>query len=214
MPVTQLVRYDAMRIAIREAHSVDEAKDIRDKAAALEAYARQANDMSLERQVHEIRVRAERRAGELVKEMPKARGAEGTGSNQYKKAELPSRGTSAPKPKTLKDHGISYDQSALWQKLAEVPEEEFEEALASPVSLPTAAHIVAAHEARINPPGPEVAPTDPHASWLWGRLRDLEREGVLDRDPVELCALMPKHMIATVQRLTPVVIEWLGRIPL
>jgi hypothetical protein len=47
------VKYDAMCVAIEAAHSVDEVKDIRDRAVALKAYAHQA----------EIRVRAERRCG-------------------------------------------------------------------------------------------------------------------------------------------------------
>ena len=34
-----LVRYDAMCAAIAEAHAIDEVKDLRDKAAALQAYA-------------------------------------------------------------------------------------------------------------------------------------------------------------------------------
>jgi hypothetical protein len=123
------------------------------EAAALEAYARQANDMELERQVHDIRVRAERRTGELLREMPKATGGQpyqsksATGSNQYQKAEVQSSPTTAPKPRPLADLGISKDQSSLWQKLAEVPEDEFEAEVANPVSMPTAASIVSSTSA-------------------------------------------------------------------
>lgn len=167
-----LVRYDAMRSAITAAHSVDEVKDIRDKAAALELYARQANDMDLERLVRDIRIRAERRAGELLRVMPKANGAREPGTNR---GATPSCVTSASPPKTLGDIGITYDQSSCWQKLAAVPEEEFEAGLANPVALPSAALIIAAHEARIRPAAPPSRPVDPRALWLWGRLLEFQR---------------------------------------
>ena len=72
---TQLVRYDAMCRAIAEAHAVDEVKDIRDKARAIEMYARQAQNTEAERQAAEIRFRAERKCGELTTSLVTAQGA-------------------------------------------------------------------------------------------------------------------------------------------
>ncbi len=64
-----LVRYQAMCKAIADCHSVDEVKGLRDKAKALEVYAQQAQNFEAERKACEIRIRAERRAGELLREM-------------------------------------------------------------------------------------------------------------------------------------------------
>ncbi|MCO6441895.1 MAG: hypothetical protein J5I81_12625 [Nitrococcus mobilis] len=47
-------------------------KDIRDKARALEMYARQARNLEAERRACEIRLRAERRSGELLRELARA----------------------------------------------------------------------------------------------------------------------------------------------
>lgn len=70
--MTSLALYDSMVHAIAECHRVDEVKDIRDKAAALEAYARQAKNVEAERKACEIRLRAERKAGDLLASMQKA----------------------------------------------------------------------------------------------------------------------------------------------
>jgi hypothetical protein len=60
--------------AIAEAHAVDEVKDIRDKALAIQMYARQAQNTEAERQACDIRLRAERRCGELTRELATAQG--------------------------------------------------------------------------------------------------------------------------------------------
>jgi hypothetical protein len=65
---TGLVRY-AMCRAIEVAHSLDEIMPIRDLAAQLAAAAKIAKNYEAERKCREIRVRAERKAGQLLAEM-------------------------------------------------------------------------------------------------------------------------------------------------
>lgn len=117
---TELVRYDAARHALQVASSVDEVKDIRDKAQAMAAYARQAKDTQLVEWATEIKVRAERRAGEMLAEMPKHNGGNPNLSHD-----------TTGSPPTLESLGVTRDQSSRWQKLAAVPEEQFEQAVAA-----------------------------------------------------------------------------------
>ena len=190
---TQLVRYDAMCHAIAAAYSVDEVKDIRDKARAIEVYARQAKNTEAERQACEIRLRAERKAGQLLSEMEKAKGGDPRPPP-----------VAVGGPPTLADLGVSYNQSSQWQKLAAVPDDEFETALDA--ERPTTNGIIAAHAE------PRQTTVDPRALWLWGRLLDFEREGLLAADPNALTSTMLDHMQETTRRLAPCVREWLGRI--
>lgn len=109
------------------AHRIDEVKTIHDKAVALAAYAKQAKDADLINWAVEIKVRAERRAGELLQAMPKNSGQQ----TQFKpKTGGPKKVPPSREPLTLSDLGISKNDSSTWQKLAAIPEPEFEAAVA------------------------------------------------------------------------------------
>jgi hypothetical protein len=76
---TGLVRYEQARVALAECVKVDEAAEMRDKAAAMALYARQRDDKQMEAWVKEIHLRACIRIGELSRELEKAAFADGPG---------------------------------------------------------------------------------------------------------------------------------------
>ena len=188
----ELVRYDAMCSAIAAAYDIDEVKDIRDKARAIEVYARQAKNVEAERQACEIRLRAERKWGKLRESEVAPQGRPKSFHDE-----------SISRPKTLGELGVSEVQSHRWQKLGAIPDEAFEQALAGP-EKPTTSGIIAAYTS-----SPERDARKTKALWLWGRLQDFEREGLLDEHPADLLAVMSDHMRATTLQLKPIVIDWL-----
>lgn len=107
----QLIKYAAACRAVSEAKSIDEVKEITNRAEALRAYARQAKNRQLEIDAVEIRVRAERRGGEILLDLRKE-GQIGQG-----------RGG---RPIKLADLGVDSNLSGGMQRLAKLTPNTFE----------------------------------------------------------------------------------------
>lgn len=95
------------------------------------AYARQAKDQELILWATDIKVRAERRAGEMLAQMAATgeRASRGDGPKFFM-----DRAASSPKeqaPKTLPELGVSKRESHRWQQLASMSDEHFEAAVAT-----------------------------------------------------------------------------------
>ena len=111
-----LVKLDQARQLLAALQNVDEVKAIRDQAEAMRVYARQAG-LGLDAQNHaaEIKLRAERRAGELLRDMEKQ------APGDYRK-----RYPADTVPPTLEEVGVTRLQSSRWQAVAAIPEPVFQ----------------------------------------------------------------------------------------
>lgn len=109
---SDLVLIDRARAALAEARSIPDVLDVRDKAASIENYLRRRSGAEeAARHALEIRLRAERKVGALLIEA-------GVGSGR--------------KDATLSSFGVQPQQSSRWQRIAALPEPDFEDELAKP----------------------------------------------------------------------------------
>jgi hypothetical protein len=173
-PGARLIKYEAARQALAEAHRVDEAKDIRDKAMAVRLYARQAKDRDMITWATEIKIRAERRVGQLLREMEKHPGLPGPGRGRKTPSRNGDRVSGIP---TLRQLHISPDQSSDWQRLAAIPEPEFEKRLAAasgdPATMTTAKLLRPAPAPMKENPFEEERKVWASVSGWLGRVRDI-----------------------------------------
>jgi hypothetical protein len=126
-----LAKYEAAKRAIEVAWRLDEIGRIHNDARQLEAAARVAKDTQMIEQSTEIRVRAERRLGEILAKTPKAKGNAGPGRGKAGSKAGPAFNGSP----TLKALGIDKKLSARAQKLAQVPARQFEQAVGAAKQL-------------------------------------------------------------------------------
>jgi hypothetical protein len=109
------------RTQLAKANSITEVLDIRDKAEAIRVYIKAAGEgLDSQNLAAEIKLRAERKAGELLAEMEKNTGNKNRGQSGGNKV-LPPR---------LEELGISKMQAHRWQKEALVDECTFETLIA------------------------------------------------------------------------------------
>jgi hypothetical protein len=119
--MVKLVKYEAARKALSEAVAIDEVKSIRDQAAAMEAYASQAKDTELEEKAVEIRMRAERRLGQIMAMQKETVGFAPPGPKQKIGLSL----NPILKP-TLNDAGIDKNLAHAARQAAKISDAEFE----------------------------------------------------------------------------------------
>jgi N6-adenosine-specific RNA methylase IME4 len=124
VPIAQsgsMIHFENARRELELARTVDEVKAIRDKAEAMRLYCKQArHSLEMQNQCAEIKLRAERRAGEMLSETDRNQG----GRTDQK---LNPSSEEADKIPRLSDLGITRNQSSRWQKLGEIPEDSFED---------------------------------------------------------------------------------------
>jgi len=193
-----LVLYNCMVSAISHCSKMDEVKDIRDKALALEHYARQATNVDAERQAINVRVRAERRAGEILKVLQKSKGGPPFKNNSAKTkqsyfAEQKQQG------------GITDGQATHWQQMADMPETKFVE------KIEDMKRSVGVKKHRKKFKGPKVEPVPDRALWVWGQIKDFERKEMFDIDPNVIMKEMLDSMKPDIRRVVPKLIRWLRR---
>jgi hypothetical protein len=114
----QLVKYDAACRALAECRTIDEAKGIADAMERARLYARQMKNREAEFDCIEIRVRAERRLGQLIIDLRRSGQIDARGR----------RSKNSPRV-AMRDIGLDGNLSPISQRLAPLEPEEFEREL-------------------------------------------------------------------------------------
>lgn len=110
-----------VRALAERCDTVNEAKDLADRAAAAKVYAERAKlGGDMVNRAAAARLWAERRAGELLSDTPKNKGAAGIGTSAVPKTN---------RTPTLADIGLTKRESSRYQALADIPAEDFEQAI-------------------------------------------------------------------------------------
>jgi hypothetical protein len=104
--------------ALAAAHRLAEAKQLYSKAAAVWAYAKRSGDYDLQNGAAEIRLFAERRAGELLAEMARHPGSLDQGQPRRDGAKIGWSTGATAYPARLEEIGVIKDRSSKWQQIA------------------------------------------------------------------------------------------------
>ena len=122
----QIVQYEEQRLStieaatrlLAEAKTIEEVAEVRNYAEAVRLVARQAKaGLGAQNQAAELKLRAERRGGEMLEQLRADGEVANHGGNR----------SSRLMPVTLNDVGITKNQVSNWQRIAAIPETKFEQ---------------------------------------------------------------------------------------
>lgn len=123
--LNSLATISKARKALASARTLDDVLTIRDKAKAVETYVKAAGEsLTVQNDASEIKLRAERKAGEITSKMETAKNQHDAKAKCASNGELP-----ATKKEQLEDVGVSKMQASRFEKLAEMTDEDFETAI-------------------------------------------------------------------------------------
>ena len=109
----QLIQYEAIRAAIVEATDVQHVLTLLDQAEAIRLLAQRDRDsLEIQNMIAESRLRCQRRAGELIPLQFPHGGNRASVSGEHL---------------TLSDVGVTPKQAHMWQRIADVPENIFDD---------------------------------------------------------------------------------------
>lgn len=134
-----LAKLSAAVQALADAKTIDQVKHIMDVAEAARTYARAAK-LGLEATNHaaEVKLRAERKIGELLRQLERSKGGYRTHSirPEYSGQPVPSTQarTNSEYREVLAENNITYKTAVRWQAVATVPDEAFDELITETVN--------------------------------------------------------------------------------
>ena len=136
--------------ALAQAKTLDEIKLVRDKAEAARKYAQSAAmGLQIQNYAAELKLRAERKAGRILAELP-LRGGD-------------RKSNSRDESLKLRDLGIDHNQSARWQLTAQIPESTFVKFLTAAneqsLEITTASLLRLARKFKTQATAPKPTPT-------------------------------------------------------
>jgi hypothetical protein len=237
----ELALYESARAALAKAVKVDEVKDIRDKAMAMKTYAKRAKDRELEADAFELRARAERRLGQMLEEGKADRAQQGGDRAKVSEKRLPTlkeigvdgnlahraRSAAAMTEEAFNEMVSEMRENVLhplfeernpYPLTEEQKEEQREERRKRRAEqkkrMKKHRTTLERHDARIDAEA-EITkkqnPIPPEALWLWGRLRDFERD-MLHLDLNVVMTAMTPEMHDEAAAFAPKVAAWLSKI--
>jgi N6-adenosine-specific RNA methylase IME4 len=158
-----LVKLDRASRMLAEIRTVDDVRAVVDMAEAARVYAAQVlKSQEAQNEAAEIKLRAQRRGGEILTEMS----ASGARRSRGERRQM-SQASTSERP-DLGDLGITRDDSSRWQTIAAMPQEKFEAVIAEAKDTPGAELTTAAvlRAAKIDARPRDVAPPKlPDGQW-------------------------------------------------